>query len=746
MSKRPRVLVVNESPEHNQILTADLEQAGYETRFQPAEEVRAGLLPKGDWDVVLCCDCIPDFSALDTLNSETARRLPLLSISKVGAEFVAVRPARSGVQEGLLSESLPDLVSTYLKRSACENAHAQRSEGQANETLQAVLNAAPVAIYVLDLQGHVQTWSQSAERLFGWTEQEAIGRALPTVPDDQVEQLQSILARYRGGENLIHAETRRIRKDGALIHAAAWSAALRAPDGSLTGIVVVAADVSEQRRLEQQLQQAQKMEAVGRLAGGVAHDFNNLLTVITGYGQLLLHQLPAGDQAREPVDAIVKAADRAGALTKQLLAFSRRQAIQPRVLDLNESVTQLQSMLCRVIREDIRLSISLSADLGRVKADPGQIDQVLMNLAVNSRDAMPRGGSLRIETRNVELDEAFARRHSGVAAGPYVVLEVSDTGAGMDAATRARVFEPFFTTKETGQGAGLGLATVYGIVTQSCGHITVDSEPDKGTTFKIYLPRTSETPVEQEAAAKGPSPRGSETILLVEDDATVRSLLAGVLEQLGYTVLVAEGGLDALLLSEEYAAPIHLLLTDMVMPGSSGDELAATLARVRAPMRVICMSGYTDGAFPLRPGAAFLPKPFTPDTLARKLRDVLDARPSGSTILVVDDDPDARKVIRLALEEAGHRVVEAADGRQALRALGSERIDLLITDLVMPEQEGLAVITQLRQEQPGLKIIAVSGAMGLYLDMAQKLGAHAAMSKPVKLDELLDTVQRLTAR
>jgi two-component system cell cycle sensor histidine kinase/response regulator CckA len=356
-----------------------------------------------------------------------------------------------------------------------------------------------------------------------------------------------------------------------------------------------------------------------------------VLTAIGGYAELLREDLAADDARRADVDEILRATERAAALTHQLLAFSRRQVLAPRVLDLNAVVEDLDKMLRRLIGEDVELRTALAAELGAVRADPGQLEQVILNLVVNARDAMPRGGKLTIETTNAELDESYAVEHPGVSAGPHVMLAVSDTGVGMDAATQAKIFEPFFTTKERGKGTGLGLATVYGIVKQSGGHIWLYSEPGRGTTFKIYLPRVDLAP---EQLARAPdareTPRGTETVLLVEDDEAVRNLARKRLEALGYTVLAVPAGADALDLAAAHVGPIHLLVTDVVLPGMSGRELATRLVAVRPGLRVLYTSGYTDEAVVhhgvLEPAIAFLQKPFMPGALARKVRDALEGR------------------------------------------------------------------------------------------------------------------------
>jgi signal transduction histidine kinase/DNA-binding response OmpR family regulator len=387
-----------------------------------------------------------------------------------------------------------------------------------------------------------------------------------------------------------------------------------------------------QAGLESQLRQAQKMEAVGSLAGGVAHDFNNLLTAILGYGHILLTRLREDDPARHNVQEILKAGERAAALTNQLLAFSRKQVLQPKILDLNALAMNLEKMLRRLIGEDIELSTCLDRNLGQVRADPGQIEQVIMNLVVNSRDAMPKGGKVTIETANVTLGEDYASRHLGSKPGRYVMLAVADTGVGMDAATQSRVFEPFFTTKEAGKGTGLGLATVYGIIKQSEGYISVYSEPGQGTTFKAYLPRIDQPAETATVGETVPIPRGTETILLVEDEESVRRLARLILERQGYAVIEAPSASSALATAEKQAAPIHLVLTDVIMPEMNGRELSQRLTRIHPAARVLFMSGYTGDTIVrhgvLEPGIAFLQKPFTPTDLARKVREVLDGAPT----------------------------------------------------------------------------------------------------------------------
>jgi len=405
------------------------------------------------------------------------------------------------------------------------------------------------------------------------------------------------------------------------------------------GVQGIARDVTEHKKLEDQLRQSQKMEAIGRLAGGIAHDFNNLLTIISGYSDLLHESLVEPDRRRGFVEEIKKAADRAASLTRQLLAFSRKQVLEPRVVNLNELVTNLEKMLQRLIGKEVSLLTKLDPHLGWVKADPGQIEQVVMNLSVNARDAMPQGGSLTIGTANVELDELFARQSTELRPGCYVLLSVTDTGSGMDQATLAKLFEPFFTTKAPGKGTGLGLSIVYGIVKQSHGHIAVTSEIGLGTAFKIYLPLV-EAPVPGAPAAAPALPRaqGSETVLVVDDEEQVRSLECGVLQANGYRVLSAADGEEALRICREAGEPIHLLVTDIVMPHMNGRELARQAVSLQPAMGILFVSGYPDDTEISSEGTPdktdFLQKPFTSETLLRRIRQALDEARKSAVVRV----------------------------------------------------------------------------------------------------------------
>jgi PAS domain S-box-containing protein len=503
-----------------------------------------------------------------------------------------------------------------------------------NEKLHGLIYASPLPITALKPDGTVEIWNAAAERVFGWRAEEVLGQPLPMVPRDQEAEFQDLFGRGLRGEPLIGIEVRRQRKDGSFVDVSLSTASLHGANGDIVGMLGIMVDVTERKQLEEQVRQSQKMDAIGQLAAGVAHDFSNLLTVIQGRSELLQRRLGADDAAQRDLELIRTTAARAAAVTRQLLAFSRKQLLQPRILNLNARVAEMAVMLRQLIGEHIDLVTRLDPALGSVNADPAQLEQVILNLMVNARDAMPDGGRLTLTTANVEGDEILRRHQAAATAGPYVQLTVSDTGVGMDPATQARIFEPFFTTKPSGEGTGLGLSTVYGIVKQHGGHVSIESAPGQGSTFTVYLPllaQAAETievgPADTEAA------RGCETVLLVEDEAAVRSMARDVLELSGYTVLEAANGEAALGVAKEHRGPIHVLLTDVVMPGMNGRMLADRLVRMRPDLKVLYMSGYTNDAVlrcgVVASGLGWLEKPFTSDGVARKLRQVLEAPVRG---------------------------------------------------------------------------------------------------------------------
>jgi PAS domain S-box-containing protein len=498
-----------------------------------------------------------------------------------------------------------------------------------------ILDSLANGIVTLDLEGRVVTLNGSAEALLGYVAADLRGRPLTEVlahTPDLVAILQAAIQWRTGRTGTVTLPGRM----GGTTPVEVTTATLKGGEGQDLGVIVIVRDLTAVRALEAQLRHAQKMEAVGRLAGGVAHDFNNLLTVITGRSQLLLLKLAPESPLRRDVELVEETAHRASALTRQLLAFSRKQMVQPRIVDLNEVVRGMETMLSRLIGEDIALTTHLDATAGCVRADPAQLEQMIVNLAVNARDAMPLGGRLTLETSYIQLDEGFARQHVGLRPGPHVRLTVRDTGVGMDGLIKAHLFEPFFTTKGPGKGTGLGLATVYGIVTQSGGAIRVESEPGQGATFTIELPRVDAPPdLPADPGLVEAAPHGSETVLLVEDELEVRGLARDILRQQGYTILESADGDEALRIGREHAGPIHLLVTDVVMPLMGGRELADRLRAGRRETKVLYVSGYTDDAI-LRQGVsetgtAFLAKPFTASALAHKVRQVLDAAPTGGS-------------------------------------------------------------------------------------------------------------------
>jgi PAS domain S-box-containing protein len=475
--------------------------------------------------------------------------------------------------------------------------------------------------------------SPSYEKVLGYSAEE-LSQTSPYAqihPEDQPKVAKAAeQARSSGVGNRVEYRVR--HKNGEWRVLESTASAVSSLDGKVEKLVIVNRDITERRRLEQQLVLSHKLEAIGRLSGGVAHDFNNLLGVIIGYAEAL-QQDPAGNESyREAIDEILKAGHRAASLTQQLLAFSRKQVLEPKILDLNAVVADIEKMLRRLIGEDIELKIIPAADLGKVKADRGQIDQVIMNLAVNARDAMPRGGLLKIETCNVELREEDRKNRQYIVPGVYVMVSVTDAGTGMDAEVQSHIFEPFFTTKEMGKGTGLGLATVYGVIKQSGGYIFVESEPGRGASFKIYLPRVEGAAFDQpESVAPRQKAHGPRTILIAEDEASLRKLTSNTLNKLGYTVLEAPDAAEAIRIAGLLASKIDLLLTDVVMPGMSGRELALRLVTTRPETKVLYMTGYTDGAIAehgvLEAGISILRKPFTQAQLIRSLDGIFEAQP-----------------------------------------------------------------------------------------------------------------------
>ena len=636
-----------------------------------------------------------------------------------------------------------------------ERLHAEAVE--ARDHFQAIFNTSPDASAITRLSdGRFVNVNDGFTTLTGYSRAELIGKTSFEVPIWRYPSSRETFVRKhaeKGHSEGFEAEFQ--RKDRS--HFFGLISATTINLQGAAHIISVTRDITERKRLaeekerlEEQLRQSRKVEAIGRLAGGVAHDFNNLTAIVLGYGELLLGQLRPEDPSRKLVTQIVEAGRRSAAVTRQLLAFSRRQTLQPEVLDLNALLRNIEKMLGRLIGEDIHLEFRLAEDLGRIKADPGQIEQVVTNLVVNARDAMPLGGRLTLETADVELDETFALGPEHGVPGRYVMLTLTDTGGGMDKTTMSRLFEPFFTTKPKGKGTGLGLATAYGIVKQSGGHISADSEFGEGTTFRIYLPRTDEEPAAKAAEAFEELPRGSgERILLAEDETSLRELCETVLTRLGYRVSAAENSLEALRMVREQGLEPDLVLTDVIMPDMNGAELASRLRRDRPGLKVLFMSGYPDETIALHgvldPGTPFLQKPFTEQALAVKVRKALmgkaAARP-GRRVLMIDDDEQFRELVRHFCRKRGHLFTGAGDPPAALSALAGQTFDVVLVDVNIPGTSGERVLREIRAAGCVAPAIMLTGDVtSADMKVLSPLGAVRTLEKSSNAEPLLEAIE-----
>jgi PAS domain S-box-containing protein len=631
-TSRGTILLVNDSTDQLVLMSRLLQNSGYRTVVAHDGSKAYAVQQTERPDLVISDISMPGIDGFELCRRIRAHPefglTPVLLFSAICKDRdVMVTALSAGADDFVETPHDPEVLLAKISRLV-ERGRAQQAL-QVNEArYRDVVENARDIIYFHDLQGNYRAVNQAVETITGYSREESLRMNIAdTVAPEDLERARHMIARKLAGEKVTAYRLKIVAKDGRQI-AVEVNTRLVRRHGEVVGVQGIARDVTERLHIEEQLRQAQKMEAVGQLAGGIAHDFNNLLTVITGYSELALRRLPHEDTLRHHVAEIKKAGVRAATLTRQLLAFSRKQVLQPKVIDLNSIVANMGEMMRRLIGEDVELRTVLAPDLGSTKADPGQIEQVIMNLVVNARDAMPHGGNLIIETENVYLNESYTESHISVRPGNYVMLAVSDTGEGISTENREHIFEPFFTTKETGRGTGLGLSTVYGIVKQSGGNIWVYSEVGQGTAFKVYLPRVDEVPQEYlRRADVEETLHGNETVLVAEDDERVRSLVREVLEHYGYGVLAAERGDVALRLAQQYDGPIDLLLTDVVMPKMSGRAVFDELRGTHPELKVLYMSGYTDESIVhhgvLDPNTPFLQKPFAPQVLARKVREVL---------------------------------------------------------------------------------------------------------------------------
>jgi PAS domain S-box-containing protein len=638
--KQPTILIVEDDPGVATLERRRLERAGYAAVLAADADAALQALRRQPVDLILLDYRLPgDVDGLEFYAQTRAAgyNLPVILVTGFSNEATVIKALRAGVRDFVTKsveylDYLPEAVAHVLREVRTEHRLAE-SEAR----LSAVIESAKDAIVIAEVGQRITLFNRAAEAMFRCPARDAIGQPLDRFIPKEYESAPGAGADEPAESltRLVRTGNRGVRADGTEFPLEASVSRTEVAGRKLYTVVV--RDLTEQKKLQAQLLQAQRLESVGRLAAGVAHDFNNLLMVISGYTEILLDRCENDESARGLLQEVYKAGERAALLTRQLLAFSRKQIVEPQVLDLNAVVGAIDKMLRRLIGEDVVLAAAPAPDLGRVRADPGQLEQVLMNLAVNSRDAMPQGGRLTIETANAELDETYARSHAGVRPGRYVLLAVSDTGCGMSEEVQRHIFEPFFTTKEAGNGTGLGLATVYGIVNQSGGHVAVYSEVGRGTTFKVYLPAIDQAVSAGTAAAwPTPVPTGTETILLVEDDEAVRGIARLALQLHGYTVITASNGEEAVRIVREHTGPIDLLITDVVMPGMSGRQVAEAVKALRPGIGVLYVSGYTDDAVVrhgvLHAETAFLQKPFTMVALATKVRQVLDQREIASQL------------------------------------------------------------------------------------------------------------------
>ena len=645
MNNKPlKILIVDDREDDALLLIRELKKNGFNPDYKRVDNPTDmnSTLDNEKFDIVVSDFAMPNFTGLDALKIFKSKSLyiPFILISGAIGEDVAVQAIKAGANDYLLKNNLTRLSNIIIRELDVAESNRKRIEtekllSKAEQKYRDLVESLPMLFYTGKFNPYpVPTYvSPQVKDFFGYTMQEFLSdpeKFMKHIHKDDSSRILKTLSETLPKGEVYNAQFRITTRDGKIKWIKDHAFPIIDSDGKAQEFRGFAIDITAQKQLEEQFVQLQKMDSMSKLAGGITHDFNNMLTVIKGFAQLINMQMDENDPNRDSVKEIIQASERAANLTHQLLIFSRKQPITPRSLNMNSVISDLQKMFKRLVPEDITITAVLEPALGKIKADPVQIEQVIMNLVVNARDAMQKGGTLTIETKNVFIDENYSKRYIGIKDGQYVNICVSDTGIGMDDNVKSHLFEPFFTTK--GKGTGLGLATVYGIIKQNNGFINVYSEPEKGTTFRIYLPRTEDetTTIEKSEMIKRQTKQGSETVLIAEDEESIRVLINKVLLSNGYKVLEAKSGEGAIEVSGEFKGDIDLLITDMVMPGINGVELYNKLKSVRPNLKVVFMSGYTEEAAiqcgELEKGSAFLSKPFNTDDLLNKIRDVLTGR------------------------------------------------------------------------------------------------------------------------
>ncbi|WP_159460240.1 response regulator [Tistlia consotensis] len=767
MAKPLRVLLVEDSPDDAELILRELRRGGLAPshRTVAAAEAFLGALESQEWDLILCDYTMTGFSGAQALALLRSRGLdiPFIFVSGTIGEETAVAAMRAGAQDYVVKDNLKRLVPAIereLRDSAMRQGRLRaEAERQAAETrFREILAMAPDAVVAVDEEQRITLFNRAAEAVFGYSVEEVSGQFLDLLlPSGMVAEHRRHLAAFAERPETVRRMSERSevtgrRKSGEEFPAEASISKL-IEDGRTTFLAVIR-DVSERKALQEQLRQVQKMEAVGQLTGGLAHDFNNLLTIVIGNLDQLCEELDGQLRARKLADQALGASLRGANLTRQLLAFSRRQPLETRVFDLNRLVSDTIALLRRTLGEPVEVETRLAAELWPALADPTQLEAALANLAINARDAMPDGGRLIVETANKPLDAHYAACNLEVAPGDYVVLAVSDSGTGIPPEVLDKVFEPFFTTKDPGKGTGLGLSMVYGFAKQSGGHVKIYSELGHGTTVRLYLPRASTQPKDEEAAAPHLRPvtkvARDATILVVEDDEEVRAVALRQLRALGYRVVEAADGKAGLQLLEQQAE-VDLLFTDVVMRGGmSGPELAREARRRWPSLKVLFTSGYTEAA--LAGGSSIeglgnlLSKPYRRDELARKVAEALDgnghAAVTGLRLLMVDDEPDVGAFVREVAEGLGFEVAFTDRARQFAALYSSFRPDVVILDLAMPDTDGIELLQVLADAGSRARILLMSGfdpkmrEAALLLGKARALRMVGIVPKPVRAAEL----------